>query len=86
MAALALMLGWAHPHPDERVLYQSRADDRGVCRPALRLPGAVTHYGWLTAGHTPKRYWALMKCCWGHRGGVPGDMVYLLPSFIFTVY
>lgn len=38
--------------PDERVLYQSRADDfrRGVCRPALRLPGAVTHYGWLTAG------------------------------------
>ena len=42
----------ASADPDERVLYQSRADDfrRGVCRPALRLPGAVTHYGWLTAG------------------------------------
>lgn len=31
----------ASADPDERVLYQSRADDfrRGVCRPALRLPG-----------------------------------------------
>lgn len=52
MAALALMLGWAHPLTQMSGLYQSRADDfrRGVCRPALRLPGAVTHYGWLTAG------------------------------------
>lgn len=23
--------------------------------------------------------------CWGHCGGVPGDMVYLLPSFIFIL-
>ncbi len=26
-----------------------------------------------------------MMCCWGHRGGVPGDMVYFLPSFIFIL-
>lgn len=52
MAALTLMLGWAHPLTDELVLYQSRADDlwRGICRLTLCLPGAVTHYGWLTAG------------------------------------
>ena len=26
-----------------------------------------------------------MMCCWGHRGGVPGDMVYFFTSFIFIL-
>ncbi|VDA50332.1 hypothetical protein BANRA_05289 [Klebsiella pneumoniae] len=41
MAARANAGLGASADPDERVLYQSRADDfrRGVCRPALRLPG-----------------------------------------------
>ncbi|MCS5932947.1 hypothetical protein LNQ03_28490 [Klebsiella pneumoniae subsp. pneumoniae] len=50
---LTLMPGLgASADPDELVLYQSRADDlwRGICNPTLCLPGAVTHYGWLTAG------------------------------------
>ncbi|STT73255.1 chromate transporter, CHR family [Klebsiella pneumoniae] len=53
MAALALMLGWAHPRTQMSGFFTKAAlmtFGRGVCRPALRLPGAVTHYGWLTAG------------------------------------
>nr|EKX6840458.1 chromate transporter [Klebsiella pneumoniae] len=75
--------------------------------------GAVTHYGWLTAGQmmdglalgesTPGPLIMMVTfvgfvggytkavlgvdevLLGGHRGGVPGDMVYLLPSFIFIL-
>ncbi len=41
----------ASADPDERVLYQSRADDSAGRMPScLTFTGAVTHYGWLTAG------------------------------------
>ncbi len=42
----------ASADPDERVLYQSRADDfrRAYAVLPYVYQGAVTHYGWLTAG------------------------------------
>ncbi len=48
----ALMLGWAHPLTQMSGFFTKAAlmTFGGRMPSCLRLPGAVTHYGWLTAG------------------------------------
>lgn len=53
MAALTLMLGWAHPLTQMSWFFTKAAlmtFGGAYAVLTLCLPGAVTHYGWLTAG------------------------------------